>query len=799
MEQSFSPPYTPELNAVAERVNRTIIESARSMLIQADLPHCLWPYAAKHVMYVRNRVKHSTTGTSPFILFYNERPSLKYVRVFGCVAYVLKPLSTAKFDAKATEGVYLESLDHGVFRILICNGHNMYRIIESRHVTFDETRFIGAPGLEEIMDDEISVDHSYENSSDSGNFDSMDNDNDSATGYSCETNSTIDEPESFVHEGEASPDIVDSDNRVDNTQDSDEHCDDDDNDVAEEENISMETPTNTESRYPNRIRRPPQKWYMASSITKTALPIINVTTGDEPKLRDAMSATPTEIELWKIAIDDEIKSLDEKGTWVPDPNPRVHPLPSHLVLKIKRLSDGSIERFKARAVAGGNFQVFGENYVETYAPVVSFSTVCIFLYISLVEKMYKVQMDVKTAFLNGELEEDIWIMSPHGIPHRPPRCYKLLKAMYGLKQAHMSWHKKLSHDLEDIGFHELPSAPCVFVRRGSDIGVTFLLVYVDDIIALSTTKSGIDFVISKFEELYAVHVKDEVDWFIGVKLDWRNGRKLVLSQPLYVRSILRRFGMEKANPVNTPMVESFWASIDAEDDKSECDQQLYQELIGSLLYLGLRTRFDILPAVLILSRYQSAPTSYCYQSAKHVLRYLSGTVDYGISYVAKDLRLSVFVDSDYAGDRKDRKSMTGYVVKLGGAPVYWGARKQPTVALSTCEAEYYAMATATKEVIWTKRILEEAGFPIRYIVPISSDNESAISWVTSDQPIPNRAKHIDVQAHFTRDCVRKGIVSVAHVPSDQNDADLLTKPVSLKVLRSISSRLFLGKIDEEEC
>lgn len=236
--------------------------------------------------------------------------------------------------------------------------------------------------------------------------------------------------------------------------------------------------------------------------------------------------------------------------------------------------------------------------------------------------------------------------------------------------------------METIGYSELRSAPSVFVRRRSDFGVIFLLVYVDDIIVIVTTKSGIDFVVSKFEELRTVCVKNEVDLFIGVELDWKKGgEKLVLLQQLYVLSILRRFGMEKENLVKTPMVESFRPLISTEEDNSECNKELYQGITGYLQNLGLRTRLDILPAVFILSRYQSTPTTDFHKSSKHIPRNLSGTVDHGIMYVAKDIPLSAFVDSDYADGRIDRKSISGYVVNVGGAPVYWRACKRPTVAL----------------------------------------------------------------------------------------------------------------------
>ena len=183
---------------------------------------------------------------------------------------------------------------------------------------------------------------------------------------------------------------------------------------------------------------------------------------------EAMKASLEERRMWTKVIEDELNALDDMETWVIDENPKCPPLPTHIVLKIKRESDGRIERFKARIVASGNFQIFAENYFETYAPVVSFTVVRVFLNIGLQQKMCRAQLDVKSAFLNGFVKEDIWVMSPRGIPGRPSRCYKLNKAIYGLKQAHHAWHTRLVSDLNELGFKELSSDACVEKRvKGS--------------------------------------------------------------------------------------------------------------------------------------------------------------------------------------------------------------------------------------------------------------------------------------------------------------------------------------------
>lgn len=227
--------------------------------------------------------------------------------------------------------------------------------------------------------------------------------------------------------------------------------------------------------------------------------------------------------------------------------------------------------------------------------------------------------------------------------------------------------------------------------------------------------------------------------------------------------------------------------------------QLYQQIIGSLLYLALHTRLDILPAVSILSRFQKAPTAYCHRAAKHVLRYLRGTSSYVVKYQSDDLDVNAFVDSDYAGDVKDRKSMSGFIIRIGSGPVSWSSKKQGSVALSTCEAEYYAMTDASKEVIWIRRVLQEIGTNINYASIIRSDNLAALEWTTSEHPPSARTKHIDVRLHLIRDLVHKCSMIVVHVATDRNDADILTKPVGYAILRKTLNRIGLGALDAEEC
>ena len=514
------------------------------------------------------------------------------------------------------------------------------------------------------------------------------------------------------------------------------------------------------------------------------------------------------------SIEDEYQSLEDKGTWtvVEDESSVPSALPTHPVFKIKRLSGGVFERCKTRIVAGGNHQTFGVDYHETHAPVVDFATVRFFLRLAVIFSWERMQIDVKTAFLNGDLEEEIYVRSPRGIPDKKSRVYRLRKAIYGLKQAHLAWHSRVVSDLCASGFKELPSCPCVFVKWYSeDNAIVIILVYVDDFLVFSSCKKRMEEIKNDLSSLYELRVLEEINYYLGVELSWSakdGGEELTLSQPSYIETVLKRFGMENARPCPTPMIEGFYAGIENEEDAVVLDQNLYQQIIGCLLHIALRTRPDIMTAVGVLSRFAARPTAYCHKGAKRVMRYLRGSKTLGLVYstVAKcrTPQVAVFVDSDYASDTTTRKSTSGMTLFLEGALVHWHSKRQKSCALSTCEAEYRAMTDASMDLLLYDRVLKEMRMPHKEVaVPIFSDNEAAIGWASGERSPYKRSKHIDVAVHFIRELARDGKVKVLYVPTDENIADGMTKPLN-KILYAKMTLMFGMKMtrpgnSEEEC
>lgn len=802
-----------------------MFDAARTLLIDAEMPIRFWPFAVSHVAYVRNRLKHSTTGECPHTIVTGNRPNVKNVRVFGCRAFVLVQPTPTKLSARAESGVLLACRDHGTYTVLVDGGDGCApRLVTSRHVTFDESSF---PGLEEhdvaedAEDSAVEFDGSDSSSSSSSGSSSWDSDvdvefPDPVTKHSVdECPADADADSDADSDADADADAEQSDAEDSTSDKHDEECSDagsgadggSDGD-DEPENASG---TSKYQRYPGlaRLRKPTRKslWRGAFAAHE-----VEITTSDSPTLREALAATPTEHDLWVQSIEDEFKSLDDKGTWtvVDNENDIVFALPTHTVHNVKRVAGGVFERCKTRVVAGGNHQTFGVDYFETHAPVVDFATVRFFLRLAVTLSWERVQIDVKTAFLNGDLEEEIYVRSPHGIPNRPSRVYRLLKALYGLKQAHLAWHSRVVADLTAAGFSELPSCPCVFVKWFHREGtLVIILVYVDDFLLFSSSRQRMEETKSLLSSLYELRVMDTVNLYLGVELVWTSDddvETLTLAQPSYIESVLKRFGMENARPCATPMVEGFFAAIDSEVDTTIVEQKLYQQCVGCLLHISLRTRPDIMTATGILSRFSANPTAYCHMGLKRVLRYLRGTTDLGLEYrsagACETPKLVLYVDSDYASDTVTRKSTSGMAMLLESGLVQWHSRKQKSSALSTCEAEYRAMTEATMDALLYSRVLEELRMPLDHPVPMHSDNEAAIKWASGERTPYKRSKHIDVAVHFIRDLVRDGRIKVPYVPTDENVSDGMTKPlgkIAFGKMVEMFGMVRVGGSSEEEC
>lgn len=450
------------------------------------------------------------------------------------------------------------------------------------------------------------------------------------------------------------------------------------------------------------------------------------------------------------------------------------------MFKVKKDQDGIVGKYKARLVARGDLQREGIDYDEVFAPVTRMETIRTLLAISVIKGMHVHQMDVVAAYVQGNLTDEIYMEQPKFFENLDARnmVCKLNKPLYGLKQAGREWYRKLDSYLLSLEFNKTAVNPCVYVK--SDIIIT---IYVDDLLIASADIDKINLIKELLKREFKIKDLGIVKDILGMRIE-RNGTvgSIKLSQKKYIQDVLEKFAMTECNPLNTPLeinLDMTKIRSEAENVKCEPFDKPYRELTGCLVYLANASRPDIAFAASVLCRFSDSATEVHWKMAKRVLRYLKGTIDYSIKYDNKNEHLSAFVNSDWAGDNSDRKSCTGFVLKLAGGPVSWNSRKQKSVALSTMEAEYMALSEVTKEVIYMRNLLQH--MKICEIVDeptvVHCDNQSCIQ-LCKNSVHHARSKHIDIRFHFSKEAQERGEIQVKYLRSIEMTADILTKSLS---------------------
>ncbi len=525
-------------------------------------------------------------------------------------------------------------------------------------------------------------------------------------------------------------------------------------------------------RRSQRIRRQPDR-YAAGNVT------IANKCFEEPSFYEE-DISRSNCDNWKEAMEQEMKSLRGNHTWDLVELPRDRKtVGSKWIYKIKIKADGSIERYKARLVAQGYTQKFGVDYDETFCPVVrmeSFRTILA----SAIQKDLKLhQIDVTTAFLNGELEEEVYMKQPQGfiLEGQEKLVCRLNKSIYGLKQSPRCWNTALHRKLDDMGFVQSTSDPCVYKKdSGGDIFI--IGVYVDDIVLAGKTDREIGEVKTALSASFDIKDLGKLHHFLGMNILHNDEKGEVwIGQPIYTENLLKKYGMENSNPAKIPMdpSETFMKSTDLDE---RFDQHLYQSAIGSLSYLSVTTRPDITYSVNKMAKFCVDPSKHHWTGVKHILRYLKGTIQHGITYTKQSSGECVaYSDADWGRDLDDRKSTSGYLFVISGGPVSWKSKKQSSVALSTAEAEYMALASSAQEAVWMRQLSSEMGIEYTKPVIIYEDNQSAIA-MTKNPQFHGRTKHIAIKYHYIREQVNDGSITVQYCSTENMLADMLTKPLA---------------------
>lgn len=489
---------------------------------------------------------------------------------------------------------------------------------------------------------------------------------------------------------------------------------------------------------------------------------------------------------WLEAAKQEYDALMNNETWklVKLPSGR-QAIGSKWVFKVKHKPDGSVDRFKARLIAKGFSQKPGIDYNETFSPVVHRSSLRALLSYGVNRGMMIHQMDVVTAFLNGKLSEEIFMTQPEGfvVAGKTDLVCRLDRSLYGLKQSPRCWNQVLDDHLQSLGFVSSGVDQCVYVRNDKNVK-TILAVYVDDIVILSDTQQSMTEIKESLSSRFLMKDLGQLHFCLGISTEFTE-TSLKLHQKHYIQQILEKYGMSECKPVATPMATD--VQLVKEDGSKPVERILYQSIVGSLLYASTATRPDIAYAVGMLSKFNSSPTETHLTAAKRVLRYLKGTPDLGITFTKSNKRPVCYSDANWAENDENRHSTSGNVFLSSNGPISWVSKRQSTIALSSTEAEYIAAYDAAREAAWLRQLLTNITNERPKPLMLYMDNQSAMS-IANNTNVNKRSKHMDIKYHYLRQEVRNHKIYTQYCCSEDNIADIFTKPLSrqrYETLRSV--------------
>ncbi|PKU87026.1 Retrovirus-related Pol polyprotein from transposon TNT 1-94 [Dendrobium catenatum] len=493
---------------------------------------------------------------------------------------------------------------------------------------------------------------------------------------------------------------------------------------------------------------------------------------------------------WRQAMAHEFFALQKQGTWQLVSKPSNAPiLGCKWTYRTKRHANGSIVTYKARLVALGNHQEFGIDYNETFSPVAKLPTIRILLTVALNNNWPVQQLDVANAFLHGNLSEVVYMTQPKGFEDssHPEHVCLLKKAIYGLKQAPRQWYNTFTSYLLSIGFTHSKSDPSLLIQHQSDTTI-FLLMYVDDILITGNKSEAISHLLQQLNSIFTMKNLGSVNSFLGINIT-HNTDSYFLSQKSYAQSILQQAFMVNCKSISNPSCTKLPNQFS--EDKLLADPVLYRRLTGSLQYLTL-TRPDIAYTVNLLSQHMHNPLSQHIFMLKRLLRYIQGTLSFGIPITKSKLTLQSFSDADWAGDPISRKSTSGYCSFLGTTLISWTVKKQHTTARSSTESEYRALAAAAADIIWLRRILSDFNINTDLPTDVYCDNTSAIA-LANNPVFHARTKHIEIDQHFIRDHIANKAIRLLPISTVDQVADIFTKPLSTPRFQKLRDKLTVSQ------
>lgn len=792
---------TPQQNGVVERKHRHLLETARALQFQSNLPIKFWGECILTATYLINRfplksLKHKT----PFEVFLKQNPDYSHLRSFGCLCYVstLKK-DRHKFSPRATPCVFMG----------YPNGQKGYKVLDlgtgslftSRDITFHENIF---PFHLNNFPPTSNIPHSF-------TLDPIYIPTSSDPSDIMPTHTTP--PLNETHSPTTSP----SSPTVSHLSPHLNHS----APLSPPPNIPpssqpltppLSTTTSSPSHLPDltlrrssRITKPPSYLHDYDTTLSTSLItghwcnlipyselpnrfhalVSTIASNHEPRSYFEAVSNPA----WQQAMQAELTALSNNDTWdLVDLPKGKKAIGSRWVYKLKFRNDGTIDRYKARLVARGFSQIPGIDFDEKFSPVVKMTTIRCLIAIAAARSWHLHQLDVNNAFLHGDLHEEVYMKAPDGFPNPHHRVCKLKKSIYGLKQASRQWFAKLTGALLSQGFSQSKNDYSMFIHR-QDKDLTILIVYVDDLLITGSNSTLITHLKHFLATTFSIKDLGKARYFLGFELAYLP-EGISLTQHKFTHELLTEPNLPPPKPAATPLPLNL--KISQDDGNLIPDPSVYRSLIGKLNFLT-HTRPDISYAVQTLSQFMQKPHTAHLSALYHLLSYIHHTHSQGILLRAiPSLTLQAFSDSDWGSCPDTRKSLTGYVLLLGGSPISWKSKKHSTISKSSSEAEYRAMAHAAAEITWVVRLLSEMGLNSLTPVTLHCDNQSAIH-IGKNPVFHERTKHIDIDCHFTREKVLEGLIQLTYLPTRSQIADIFTKILPSSQFQELMSKL--GMVD----
>ncbi|GAU42103.1 hypothetical protein TSUD_134870 [Trifolium subterraneum] len=705
------------------------------MLHAKKLPYFFWAEAMNTACYIHNRVTLRTgTNTTLYELWKNKKPTVKYFHVFGSKCYILADRKQRrKLDPKSDEGIFLG----------YSTNSRAYRVFNSRTKVMMESRNV------------VIVDHVERGTQDAGE--------DAAA-------------------SDSSTEVF-------------ENVKEDENNMEASKTESMSAPPKKgpsiriQKNHPSDlIIGNPDQGISTRRMNDVISNACFVSKIEQKNVKEALTD-----DCWINAMQEELEQFKRNEVWELVPRPKnVNMIGTKWVFMNKSDENGVVTRNKARLVAQGYAQIEGIDFDETFAHVARLESIRLLLGVACILKFKLFQMDVKSAFLNGYLNEEVFVEQPKGFiePTLPNHVYKLKKALYGLKQAPRAWYERLTEFLLSQGYRKRGNDKTLFVKKEKG---DFIIaqIYVDDIVFGGMSSKMVQHFVQQMQSEFEMSLVGELTYFLGLQVKQMENT-IFVSQSKYAKNIVKKFGMDGGNHKRTPAATHL--KLTKDETGIDVDQSLYRSMIGSLLYLTA-SRPDITFAVGVCARYQAQPKMSHLVQVKRILKSVNGTCDYGILYChSENSTLVGYCDADWAGSADDRKSTSCACFFLGNNLISWFSKKQNSVSLSTAEAEYIAAGSSCSQLLWMKQMLKEYNVE-QDVMTLYCDNLSAIN--ISKNPIQHsRTKHIDIRHHFIRDLVEDKIVTLEHIGTEDQLADIFSKALDAVQFEKLRGKLGIFLLED---